>query len=470
MRILHLGTGYPPITGGGLTLYAMGLMAAQAAAGHSVHYLCVGAFDLLFATRRVTWPIGSVQVHEIRNPRSDSIHIGRNARPALDLGDRRTECLVDRVLDEVRPDVVHIQSLLGWPASVVGPIKDGGYPAILTVQNYQGLCPTTRLYDEVGGEVCEDFAGGRRCVRCNAARPSAAKLRNAQRLTLGRRDSLRARLATAAAAAARRLRAAGHARPGSSLPAVLPAGSSLSEAFPERRRAFVAALNRVDLVVGMSHRVSELLARYGVEESRLRTLNLVLGDLERIERRPPRVAPRPVRFGLLNKLTHLKGADVLRQAWEGLDPAAARLLVFGAQSDAAAKTIWPLVERGLVELCGPYRREDLGIILAGVDVGLVPSIWEEPYGFAGIEFLAAGIPVLGSRIGGIPDYVEHEVNGLLLPPADPAAWRAAIGKLADRPDEIKRLAGGIRPAKTMQAHLAEVFELYREASVVGTSQ
>jgi glycosyltransferase involved in cell wall biosynthesis len=46
-----------------------------------------------------------------------------------------------------------------------------------------------------------------------------------------------------------------------------------------------------------------------------------------------------------------------------------------------------------------------------VHVGIVPSLCEEVYGYVGIEFLANGIPVIGNRRGGIPDYVISGKTG-----------------------------------------------------------
>jgi len=214
----------------------------------------------------------------------------------------------------------------------------------------------------------------------------------------------------------------------------------------------------------MSNRVAELLIRYGVEPSRVRVLPLVLGDFDKIVRRPPRTPSLPIRFGLLNKLTHLKGADVLCEAFKGLSPDHVRLLVFGSQSEAGVAAIRPLLDAGVAELRGPYERSRMNEVLSEIDVGLVPSIWEEPYGYVGVEFLAAGIPVLGSRIGGIPDYVEDGINGFLLPATEPAAWRDKVAELAERPDQVGKLAVGMRGVKQIGSHMAEIEAIYRRFS------
>lgn len=463
MRVLHIGSGYPPIGGGGLTRYALDLMAAQAAAGHDVSYLCSGDFDLGFRPRIRRWKMGAVQVFELRNPRVGNFHLGRQEHPELELAEPDSERLAAGVFDEVRPEVVHLHNLLGWPIGLLGLLAARGIPLVYTAQNYHAICPTTRLYDEVTDEVCTDFIDGRRCARCNSARASGRQLRNMRRLRAGRLFEAAPLLFKAARGLKRHFTGGRQRNTSSGAQAPLPSPCLQSETFRRRRAAFTTALNSGAFVVGMSRRVSELLTANGLEPSRVRTMKLTLADIGDIIRREPRVPGRPVRFGLLNKLTHLKGADVLAEAFRGLDPARVQLVIYGVQSPAAVSAMRPLVEAGIAELRGSYERARINEVLSGIDVGLVPSIWEEPYGYVGPEFLATGIPVLGSRIGGIPDYIEDGVNGRLLPARDASAWKRVIIELADGPETIAALASGAKPVKTTREHLAEMDSLYAEA-------
>ncbi len=61
----------------------------------------------------------------------------------------------------------------------------------------------------------------------------------------------------------------------------------------------------------------------------------------------------------------------------------------------------------------------------------LPSIATETFGRVSVEAQAAGVPVLGSDIGGIPETLQAGVTGLLLPPGDVMAWRDAILRLCD---------------------------------------
>jgi glycosyltransferase involved in cell wall biosynthesis len=85
---------------------------------------------------------------------------------------------------------------------------------------------------------------------------------------------------------------------------------------------------------------------------------------------------------------------------------------------------------GLSEVAGLLRKASFAI---------VPSECPENLPFAAIEPVAAGVPVVASRVGGLPEIVEHGVNGLLVPPGDPAALAEAMRSLWCDPDRTARL-------------------------------
>jgi glycosyltransferase involved in cell wall biosynthesis len=81
---------------------------------------------------------------------------------------------------------------------------------------------------------------------------------------------------------------------------------------------------------------------------------------------------------------------------------------------------------------------------AGSLVGVVPSICLEACPTTAIEAMASGVPVVASRIGGLPDLVDDEVTGLLVPPGDSEALAASLGRVIRDPALRARLAAGAR--------------------------
>ena len=77
-------------------------------------------------------------------------------------------------------------------------------------------------------------------------------------------------------------------------------------------------------------------------------------------------------------------------------------------------------------------RRDLGNVLAASDVFVMPSFWEGlPLSL--VLAMGAGLPVVATRVAGIPEVVEHGVRGLLVEPGDASALGAAIARLIDDP-------------------------------------
>ncbi|MEO7052455.1 MAG: glycosyltransferase, partial [Rhodanobacter sp.] len=80
-----------------------------------------------------------------------------------------------------------------------------------------------------------------------------------------------------------------------------------------------------------------------------------------------------------------------------------------------------------------------------------PSITPETFGRASVEAQAAGIPVLASNVGGLPETLNPDVTGVLLPPGDVDAWRAAI---VDMCDASRRLPMGAAAQEFVREHFS----------------
>ena len=108
-------------------------------------------------------------------------------------------------------------------------------------------------------------------------------------------------------------------------------------------------------------------------------------------------------------------------AGEGPDEARLRALAAGAD----------------VRFAGRLRPEALAEARAGAAVVLAPSRWEEPCPYAVLDAMAAGVPVLVSDRGGLPETVDP---GEALPAQDAAAWARGLAALWSDP-QSRRVSG-----------------------------
>jgi len=123
----------------------------------------------------------------------------------------------------------------------------------------------------------------------------------------------------------------------------------------------------------------------------------------------------------------------------------------------------PHLDKNLnIEFRGPFRHGQLNRLLQQIDVGLVPSIWEEAFGITGIEFLAAKIPVIASNIGGIPEWLKDEENGFLVEPNNIEELAGKMELFVNKPELISEIQKKIKPWKSFNEHTDEILRLYEE--------
>jgi glycosyltransferase involved in cell wall biosynthesis len=109
-------------------------------------------------------------------------------------------------------------------------------------------------------------------------------------------------------------------------------------------------------------------------------------------------------------------------------------------------------------------RQDVTRILKMVSILVMPTLYYESYGLAAAEAMAMGVPVIGTRVGAIPELVVNGQTGLLIPPGDEEALCNAITYLIDRPD-LRREMGRHGRARILEkfslektiARIEEVF-------------
>jgi glycosyltransferase involved in cell wall biosynthesis len=114
---------------------------------------------------------------------------------------------------------------------------------------------------------------------------------------------------------------------------------------------------------------------------------------------------------------------------------------------------------------------DVAPFMRAADVLVCPSLWAEAAGLVNLEALACGLPVVASRTGGIPEYVEDGSTGVLVPPGDAGALAGAIAALASDAAARDDMAGAAREAALARFSLAdgidEYLDLYRPRAGAG---
>ncbi len=167
----------------------------------------------------------------------------------------------------------------------------------------------------------------------------------------------------------------------------------------------------------------------------------------------------------VGRLVAKKGFDTLLEAVARTGGVRVLIAGEGDLRDSLAAQAQRLGVR--LHLPGALDRRTVAAALAAADMVVVPSVVDAAGNVDGLpnallEALAAGRPVIASRVAGIPDVVEDGRNGLLVPPADAEALTAALRRLLREPETRQRLGDEARHLATTRLSWDEVGRRFEE--------
>lgn len=197
--------------------------------------------------------------------------------------------------------------------------------------------------------------------------------------------------------------------------------------------------NRLKAVVGVSEAVLGAHLRNGLFADVAIRRIIANARPTPLHTEPRRYPPTATVFGFIGALAEWKGTRLLLETFRRLmdDPTLPPIrLVLAGDGDAAYTA----------ELKAAYacdRIEFLGRVAPEsyyerIDVNVVPSLWHDPLPSVVFESLLFGVPVIGSRRGGIPEMATDRVNGLIFDPDEPEALARCIRELATTPGLLQQ--------------------------------
>ena len=180
---------------------------------------------------------------------------------------------------------------------------------------------------------------------------------------------------------------------------------------------------------------------------------------------PPRSQSADPVIGAVARFSPEKGLDVLIEAFDRVRRG--RLVLIG-DGDERSRLETLVKDRGLVDrvlfagwVTGPWTAQ------WAFDALVVPSR-SEGFGLAVVEAMLAGIPVVATEVGGLPELIEQGRTGLLVPSDDPAAMAGAIIRVLDDREQALRRADAARADARQRfspAAMAAAYEaLYAEVA------
>jgi glycosyltransferase involved in cell wall biosynthesis len=405
VRVLLVVHGFPPQEQSGTELYTAELAQALARAGHEV--------AVFAGSHSAEAPVqdwhhdGKVEIERLVRPRR---------RLRLRFASESVESGLLATVNRFGPDVVHVHHLLGLTMPVVTLLKEREIPVVLTLHDHWFLCPEVQPFAPGAHRLGGDRYGLNCFLHLELLRPRriASMLVNRDVVARYRLHLERARLARAELAAA-------------------------------------------DLLIAPSRFLRERFASFGVPETNLFVIPHGIAPFAE----PPAERGAVVRVGCLAPILHGKGIDLLVRAFRGVRNPDVRLEIRGpAPDESYARRVRRLAIRDERISLGPgIEHDEVGGFLAGLDLLVVPSRFQESFSLVAHEAFAAGVPVLASDGGALPEAVTEGANGALFRTGSERDLRARLREVLEDPSALDALTS-FPQVKTIDAHAGELAALY----------
>lgn len=418
MRILHVGWGYPPQwMGCGPVVYVHTLALAQAKAGDEPVVVCASDRS---AEGRPPFDAAAVAVDGIPyvHFQNRPVHMHDYWDPLREACDPQCAEAFEFMVKELEPEIVHVHNLVGLSFDVIGAARRLGVRVVASLHNYFPICSRDDLF----------FANAERC---------GGPLERSCSSCLG---------------------------------------TALGDGpYRERLRAGVEALNGCGVLLAVSSRVSEIYAAQGVRTELLAVDRIgsvaaeeLWRELGQARTRDPKTTGGPLRLVFFGSLTPRKGIMGFLQAMRVVSsPGRVEAHVYGGAAPELVETMSSLLRTfspahaSRLTFHGGFTQGDLVRVLADMDVAVLPPRWDDNGPQTVMEAQAAGLPVIATRVGGIPDVIEDGRNGLLVDDGHPEQLAGAIDRLAADPALVARLRAGIEPPVTIETHRLALDGFYR---------
>jgi glycosyltransferase involved in cell wall biosynthesis len=224
-----------------------------------------------------------------------------------------------------------------------------------------------------------------------------------------------------------------------------------------------------DRIVVVAQWLYDVLIRNGVDSKKIVLSRHGLAAHQMVARRVRELHQNsPLTIGFVGRFNHIKGAHILIEAVMRL-PAEmpVQLQIYGVCNDPMEEAYLTSLKQQAVtdtriSFPGKITIENRAQVFDAFDVLAVPSQCLETGPLVVLEAFAAGIPVVGSNLGGMIELVSPGVNGLLVPHAEPQAWTFAFTRLLQEDRLLTRLSQATPQVRTSKLVATEMLALYHE--------
>lgn len=450
MKILYIIHQYWPKYQAGSENYTHYLAEAMAELGHEVFIVAVEP--------------QSQNDHAVERYEEGKVHIlkiHKAVKVSVDFDGHYNDPVYEKVfssiLDEIAPDVVHIQHLMYTSLGIVKLIKERGIPVFFTLHDLWIECLRVTKLD-YKNRVCEGW-GTEKCMRCYQSTHVHLKSKRLTSIANVVNTHLKGTPFYGwVARAAQKVINMGNA-----------SSENANDLIQGRYDRMKEMTEFVDLFISPSEFLRQSFITWGIDAHKIifsrNGMHVVSQTHENSDQKKSEEQKKVCRFVFTSQVREHKGVDVLLDAFEALERQTdrAELLIYGKYDEKSIygkKFIKKVEKLKHVTYKGSFDNTQINHILHDADYLILPSIWPENAPLVIEEAYLNHVPCIVSNIGGMAERVENQKNGLHFRVNDAQDLSQKVLYVTQNPDIREHFIAQIPHVKTIKENAQELDVLY----------
>ncbi|MBQ4406559.1 MAG: glycosyltransferase [Bacteroidales bacterium] len=317
-------------------------------------------------------------------------------------GDGETRKKFTDILDAFRPDVVHLNNIHTQLSPIIAEIAHRkGIKVVWTLHDYKLVCPR---YDclQNGIKICEECFTNKKAILKHSC------LKNSKL-------------------------------------------ASMVGYIEARKWNRERLLGCVDTFICPTKFMADIMTKNGYDNEKIYALHHFM-NLDLSNEQPE---PRQDYYCFLGRLSHEKGIATLIEAANQLPY---KLIIIG---NGPQKEVLEAKSKSNVEFVGFKQWPEIKKYLSHAKFMVTPSEWYEVFGLVNMEALCLGTPVLGARIGGIPELIDEGVNGMTFKSGDANDLSEKIRLMMSASFNYQTIAETAQKKYSAESYYDKLMEIYR---------
>jgi len=468
MRILIIGD-YPGFSGG-VTNYTRP-MAEELAKSNEVFYLYNNS-------RLGKYVLGGPRIKKIKSDHNYVIYelvngkgLEKNYDQLLTDVDHWFDSKFVEIIKESQPEVIHINEIFGFSSNIIAIAKKFNIKVVVTVHEYWWLCPH-RVMVDFNRKICEGPNDMQKCSFCvNQKLKSYNSRRIKSRYILKNQFSLLHKFLQFVKRSVPHHSEA--PKPDDlaflSIPYKNYNNISLEKQLKTRLEKNIEALNSCDKIICVSEDVKMILSRYGVSPGRLIVQHIGSTIADQVIVHTKKMDENNIIFGFIGGIGYYKGVHQLVEAFTMLPDAYKQktfLKLYGKYDENYLSTIKETILKKEaysehVIFYGRYSQNEIEKITNSIDIMVLPSLCADTAPQTIFESFSCQIPIIAPKIGGFPDFIKDDINGLIYNSGSVESLKDKLIYIIDNPQKIKSYRERIPKLKSISQNSEELVDLFK---------